>query len=230
MSTFYIVATPIGNKQDLSPRAKEVLESVDIIASEDTRVTKPLLESFGIYTSLVSYHAQSSDHKETYICDLLEKGKDIALVSDAGTPTISDPGSRLVARVHTLVPKVHVVVVPGPSAGVALLSGSGISTHPHIFYGFLPHKKGRSTLLEEIVTNRYTSVLYESPHRFMKLLESLVERGMEGRMIAVGRELTKMYEEIRRGKVGDILEHYTNNPDTIKGEFVLAISGTKSKL
>lgn len=227
MSTFYVVATPIGNKQDLSPRAKEVLESVDIIACEDTRVTKPLLESFGIYTSLVSYHAQSGNHKETYICDLLEKGRDVALVSDAGTPTISDPGTKLVARVHESVPDTNVVVIPGPSAGVALLSGSGIPTHPHVFYGFLPHKKGRQKLLDEVVANTYTSVLYESPHRFAKLLGELIERGAGERLVAVGRELTKMYEEIQRGTLADIQSHYLENENTIKGEFVIAFQGKK---
>lgn len=230
MSTFYIVATPIGNREDMTERAKRILSEVDIIACEDTRVTKRLLEGYGIYTSLMSYHAQSPEQKEQYICDLLGKGKNIALVSDAGTPTISDPGTRLVARVYASVPDATVVVVPGASAGVALLSGSGISTHPHIFYGFLPHKKGRTTLIREILDQPYTSVVYESPHRIMKLLESLIEQGAGDRLMVVGRELTKMFEQIVRGTTTEVLAYFTNNPDKIKGEFVVAITGTKNKV
>lgn len=214
----------------MTERAKRILSEVDLIACEDTRVTKRLLEGYEIYTSLISYHAQSPDQKEQYICDLLGKGKNIALVSDAGTPTISDPGTRLVARIHTSVPDAQVVVVPGASAGIALLSGSGISTHPHIFYGFLPHKKGRTTMTREIIANQYTSVLYESPHRIMKFLQSLIDNDASERLIVVGRELTKMYEQIIRGTAREALEYFTQNPDKIKGEFVVAITGTKNKV
>lgn len=230
MATFYIIATPIGNREDITERAKRILADVDLVACEDTRVTKRLLESYEIYTSLISYHAQSPEQKEQYICDLLGKGKDIALVSDAGTPTISDPGTRLVARIHTSVPGAQIVVVPGPSAGIALLSGSGISTHPHIFYGFLPHKKGRSTLIREILSNEYTSVLYESPHRIVKFLESLIENGASDRLIVIGRELTKMYEQIIRATTREVLDYFIQNPDKVKGEFVVAITGTKNKV
>lgn len=230
MATFYVIATPIGNKEDITERAKRVLADVDLIACEDTRVTKRLLEGYEIYTSLISYHAQSPEQKEQYICDLLGKGKDIALVSDAGTPTISDPGTRLVARIHTSVPDANIVVIPGPSAGVALLSGSGISTHPHIFYGFLPHKKGRTTMIREIINNEYTSVLYESPHRIIKFLESLVENGAGDRLIVIGRELTKMYEQIIRATTQEVLAYFVEHPDKVKGEFVVAVTGTKNKV
>lgn len=230
MSTLYIVSTPIGNREDITERAKRILTEVDLIACEDTRVTKRLLESYHIYTSLISYHAQSLEQKEQYICDLLEKGKDIALVSDAGTPTISDPGTRLVARVYASVPNATIIVIPGPSAGIALLSGSGISTHPHVFYGFLPHKKGRSTLIQEIINNEYTSVLYESPHRIIKLLESLIKYGAAERLIVIGRELTKMYEQILRGTTQEVFDYFTQNPDKIKGEFVVAVAGFKNKV
>ena len=184
MSTFYVVATPIGNKEDMTERAKRILSEVDLIACEDTRVTKRLLEGYEIYTSLISYHAQSPDQKEKYICDLLGKGKNIALVSDAGTPAISDPGTRLVALIHNTAPDTEIVVVPGPSAATALLSGAGISTQPHTFYGFLPHKKGRSTLTDEILNSPHTSVVYESPHRFMAFLGACSERGAGQSVVA----------------------------------------------
>ena len=229
MSKLYVVATPIGNREDMTPRAKHVLSEVDLIACEDTRVTKRLLESYEIYTSLISYHAQSPDQKEQYICDLLGKGKDIALVSDAGTPAISDPGTRLVARVHNTVPKAEVVVIPGASAVTALLSGAGISTQPFTFYGFLPHKKGRSTLINEILESKHTSVVYESPHRIMAFLETCIERDGGDRLIVIGRELTKMYEQIIRAPLDEALAYFVAHPDKVKGEFVVAITGTKSK-
>jgi 16S rRNA (cytidine1402-2'-O)-methyltransferase len=230
MSKLYVVGTPIGNREDLSHRAQRILGEVDLIACEDTRVTKRLLENYSIYTPLVSYHAQSSETKEQYICDLLLKGKDIALVSDAGTPTISDPGTKLVARVHTLGQEVEILTLPGPSAGVALLSISGLPTHPHIFYGFLPHKKGRSSIIDEMIANEYTSIIYESPHRFIKFLESCIEKGVGDRMIAVGRELTKMHEQLLRDRLEVVHQYFVEHPEKVKGEFVIAMAGTKNKV
>ncbi|MCB9809222.1 16S rRNA (cytidine(1402)-2'-O)-methyltransferase [Candidatus Nomurabacteria bacterium] len=229
MSTLFIVATPIGNRDDISARALKVLTDVDLIACEDTRVTKRFLESYEIYTSLISYHAQSPDRKEEYICDLLKKGKDIALVSDAGTPAISDPGTRLVARVYQSVPDAKVIVIPGPSAVTALLSASGISTHPYTFYGFLPHKKGRKTLIAEILENKHTSVVYESPHRVLSFIKSCIEYGAGERLVVLGRELTKLYEEILRLSFSEVYEYFMQHPEKIKGEFVIAITGTKHK-
>ena len=226
MSTLYIVATPIGNLDDITLRALEILKSVDAILCEDTRVTRTLLNHYGISKPTIAYHSQSKLSKVEQIIEQLKSGKNLALVSDAGTPTISDPGSFLVSRVREeLDDLVLIIPVPGPSAVVAALSASGFPASEFLFLGFLPHKKGRQTLFKEIAECARTSVFYESPHRFLKALNSLSEVLGPERKIAIARELTKIFEEIKIGSVTEIISYYTENPDKIRGEFVIIVSG-----
>ncbi len=221
--TLYVIATPIGNLEDITLRALRVLKEVDLILCEDTRMTKRLLDAYGVPTRTQSYHAHSTEHKEDLIVTLLREGKKLALVSDAGTPGISDPGSVLVSRVRSEIPDVHVVVVPGASAVIAALSISGLPTHEFTFLGFLPHKKGRETLFKEIASMRRTTVFYESPHRIEKTFASLQQYVPE-RTIAVARELTKIYEEVVEGKPQEIIEYFKQNPDKLRGEFAIIVA------
>lgn len=170
-----------------------------------------------------SYHAQSSEAKEDEIVSLLREGKTLALVSDAGTPTISDPGVKLVARVRRDLPEVAVSPIPGPSALMSALSVSGISSAQFVFLGFLPHKKGRETLFQEILESKRTMAFYESPHRIMKTLERLAEVLPEKREVAIARELTKIYEQVVSGSTQEVLQYFTDNPDKVRGEFVVVV-------
>jgi len=239
----YIVSTPIGNLDDVTLRALNVLKSVDYIACEDTRHTKILLAKYDILPkksealnsksatnpnipnsknettgpTLVSYHQHSGESKIAQIIDLLEKGKDLALVTDAGTPGISDPGSLLIKK--AIEKGIEITSVPGPSAFVSALSISGFDTREFVFIGFLPHKKGRQTKLKEIAGEKRTVVMYESVHRIKKLLKELDEI-MPERNICVTRELTKKFEEIYRGKPGEIVDIIKE-----KGEFAVVIEG-----
>lgn len=225
MAKIYIVATPIGNLEDVTYRAVRILGEVDMVLCEDTRVTKRLLDHYEIQTPTLSYHAQSGVAKVEKIFDLLDQGKDLALVSDAGTPTISDPGVQLIQQLkERYQDSVSIVPIPGPSASLAALSISGFPTAPHIFLGFLPHKKGRKTLFERIASSKETCIFYESPHRILKTLESLADVLPESRNILVARELTKLYEETLQGSPKEVLEYFKNNPDKIKGEFVVLVS------
>lgn len=226
MATLYIVATPIGNLEDVTLRAIRTLKEVDLILCEDTRVTKRLLERYEIMTPTMSYHAQSKLAKSDKILGLLEEGKDIALVSDAGTPCISDPGSLLLAQVRERFgEEVSIVPIPGASALITALSALGISVAEFTFLGFLPHKKGRETLFKEIATSSRVIVFYESPHRIEKALESLEKFCGSERRIIVARELTKIHEEFARGTVSEVRAHYTENPDRVRGEFVVIVEG-----
>lgn len=226
----YIVATPIGNLKDITFRAVEILKSVDFIICEDTRVTKKLLDAYEIMKPTVSYHKASRLEKIDYIIEMIKEGKSTALVSDAGTPTISDPGSFLVKKAREVLgDELTVVPVPGPSALVSAISVSGFGDSAFIFYGFLPHKKGRETIFKEIAESEKISVFYESPHRFIKTLFSLKEFLGPKKKICVARELTKIFEETKIGEVEDILKYYENNPDKVKGEFVIVVSGPTSK-
>ncbi len=234
MSTLFIVATPIGNLEDITLRAIRVLKEVDLILCEDTRVTKRLLERYAINKPTMSYHAQSKLSKTDKIIALLEEGKNLALVSDAGTPTISDPGCMLVAQVRThfmsrlnLDSKVQVEIVPipGSSAVLSALSVSGFPSSEFLFLGFLPHKKGRETLFKEIVASKRTVVFYESPHRILKALESLKTHLGEKRKILVAREITKIYEENIIGTPEEVLTHFTIHSDRVRGEFVVVVEG-----
>ena len=223
----YIVATPIGNLEDMTYRAVRVLGEVNTILCEDTRVTKRLLEKYDITTPTLSYHAQSGVAKAEKILALLREGKDLALVSDAGTPTISDPGVLLIDQVRReFKDNVKIVPIPGPSALTAALSASGIPSPQFVFLGFLPHKKGRETLFSEIAALERTCVFYESPHRFMKTLDSLAAvLGESGRTVVVARELTKIHEELISGPIETVKEHFEEKPETVRGEFVIVIEG-----
>jgi 16S rRNA (cytidine1402-2'-O)-methyltransferase len=224
MSKFYVVATPIGNMGDITLRALEVLKNVDIVLCEDTRQTKKLLDKYAISKPMMSYHAQSKLSKIEKIFELLEGGKDMALVSDAGTPGISDPGALLVSQITARQDlAVGIVPIPGPSAVIAALSASGLPTHQFTFLGFLPHKKGRETLFKEISQAERTYVFYESPHRILKTLKAL-EKFCGDKNICLAREITKIHEEFKIGKASELLENIKNNPNSSRGEFVVIIS------
>jgi len=221
---FYVVATPIGNMGDITFRAVETLKEVDLILCEDTRMTKRLLDKYSISKPTMSYHAQSKLSKTDKIFELLEEGKNLALVSDAGTPGISDPGAMLVAQIKThFNDSVNVIPVPGASAIITALSVSGLPIHEFTFLGFLPHKKGRETLFKEIASAKRTMVFYESPHRILKTLESL-DKFCPNKKVCIARELTKIYEEFKTGTPAEILEYLTKNPIKQKGEFTVLVS------
>jgi 16S rRNA (cytidine1402-2'-O)-methyltransferase len=225
MSTFYVVATPIGNLEDITLRAIRILKEVDIVLCEDTRVTKRLFEKHGISTQMLSYHTQSGDTKVELILEKIEEGKNVALVTDAGTPGISDPGSLLISTIREKItekfPDLKIVSVPGASALTAALSIAGVPTHEFIFLGFMPHKKGRETLFKEIAESERTMVFYESTHRILKTLESLTKINKK---ITIVREITKIYEEVLQGSAQDVLKILTETPEKQKGEFVVIVS------
>lgn len=227
MPTLYIIATPIGNLEDITLRAIRVLKEVDIIACEDTRVTQRLLNHYEVVNKqLTTYNEQKSGINAKRVIELLEEGKNIALVSDAGTPGISDPGARLAKAARGA--GFSVVAIPGPSALTTALSASGVPSDEFLFLGFLPHKKGRETLFKEIVAAKRTVVFYESPHRIMKTLKSLADhlevQPPSGREVVVARELTKIHEEIVSGSAAELLEYFNKNKDKIRGEFVVIVS------
>ncbi len=223
MPTLYIIATPIGNLEDITLRALRILGEVDTILCEDTRVAGKLLAKYEIKKPLVSYHAQSGAMKVEKIIALLGEGKNLALVSDAGTPTISDPGSLLVSQVREhFGDTVSLVPIPGPSASVAALSVSGLPASEFLFLGFLPHKKGRETLFKEIAASERTVVFYESPHRIIKTLESL-EKHAPGKTIVIAREITKIHEEIIRGSAQELQKYFETQKEKHRGEFVVMV-------
>ncbi len=218
MSTLYIVATPIGNLKDITLRALETLKEVDLILCEDTRVTKKLLDHYNIKTPLESYHQHSKLNKVNYILGLLEQGKNLAMVSDSGTPGISDPGNKLVNELMSgeLMSRVEIIPIPGSSAIATLASISGFPMDKFVFMGFPPHKKGRQKFFKEVAEYKYPVIIYESPHRIIKTLNELSVCGDFD--IVIGRELTKKFETIYRGKIKDII-----NKIEPRGEFVIAI-------
>lgn len=218
--TLYIVATPIGNLGDVTFRALEVLKSVDVILCEDTRVTGKLLSHYEIKTSTMSYHQHSDDKKVKEIVALLEEGKDLALVTDAGTPGVSDPGNKLVSHITCNMKHITVVGLPGASAVVTALSVSGFPTDKFTFLGFPPHKNKRKKFFSELAENKYTVVFYESSHRIGKALKDLEEVLDSDRQICICRELTKKFESIYRGTIEEILEMGISE----KGEFVVVVS------
>ncbi len=224
MSNLFIVATPIGNLEDVTLRALETLKNVDMILCEDTRETKKILNKYGISKPTMSYHAQSKLAKTDKIFELLEEGKNLALVSDAGTPGISDPGAMLVNLVkEKFNDTVQVIPIPGASAVITALSASGLPTHEFTFLGFLPHKKGRETLFKEIAESKRTTAFYESPHRILKTLESL-QKFCPNKKVCIARELTKIYEEFKTGTPTEVLEYLTQNPVKQKGEFTVLVA------
>jgi 16S rRNA (cytidine1402-2'-O)-methyltransferase len=273
MTTFSVIATPIGNLEDITLRALNVLRKADLVLCEDTRVTKKLLDRHDIHVKTMSYHMHSKLSRVEEIVGILrdsvnedtrlggevlpdtpcgfegrsyspQKGvhKNIVLVSDAGTPSISDPGSELVGRIRRELAQeiesgsVKIEAIPGPSALTAALSIAGVPCAEFTFLGFLPHKKGRQTLFNEIAESERTMVFYESPHRIMKTLEALKNQGKAipgdqlearenpGKKITVCRELTKIFEEVVSGSAEKVLNYFTLHPDKVRGEFVVIVS------
>jgi 16S rRNA (cytidine1402-2'-O)-methyltransferase len=226
----YIVATPIGNLEDITLRALRVLKEVDLILCEDTRVTKKLLDRYEIQKPLLSYHHHSKISRVEKIIEHLENGKNLALVSDAGTPGISDPGNELIAELTKVQLSseqrlnLRIVPIPGASAITTLASVAGINMSRFIFLGFPPHKKGRETFFREIAEVKLPVIYFESPHRFLKNLE-LLEKFKPNAKLIVGRELTKMFEEILRGSIRDIREIWEKKGEREKkGEFVVIVN------
>lgn len=228
MSILYVVATPIGNLEDITLRALRILKEVDLVLCEDTRVTKKLLAHFDIHTPTMSFHANSSLSKVEDIIGRLREGKHLALVTDAGTPAISDPGSLLVHKVkESLQESVKIIAIPGASALTAALSIAGMPVHEFTFIGFLPHKKGRETLFQKIFASSAAIIFYESPHRIMKTLESLVihadSSGQKERIITIARELTKIHEEVVSGTAQEVHQYFIDNVEKVRGEFVVIV-------
>jgi 16S rRNA (cytidine1402-2'-O)-methyltransferase len=223
--TLYIVSTPIGNLEDMTLRAVRVLKEVNLIAAEDTRRTGHLLKHYDIRTPLTSYFEGNELKKMDFILSRLREGDSIALVSDAGTPGVSDPGFRLIQR--AIEEEISVVPIPGPSAVIAALSVAGLPTDAFLFRGFLPHKsKKKRDLLQELEGMRETLVFYESPYRILETLQDILDI-LGDREIVLARELTKAYEEVLRGKVSDIRRQVTGR--RLKGEITLVISGKTRK-
>ncbi len=223
--TLYIVPTPIGNLEDMTLRGIRILKGVNLVLCEDTSVTQKMFNHYEIDTPTSVFFAQTKLKNVEKILKMLEEGKQIALVSDAGTPTISDPGVLLVDRIRTELPDVKIVALPGASAITTALSTSGISSAQFVFLGFLPHKKGRETLFKEIAESKRTMVFYESVHRIEKTLESLSECILPPRRIVIAREMTKMYEEVVRGEAKDVRNYFVKKRDKIRGEFVVIVEG-----
>jgi len=218
----YIVPTPIGNLGDITHRAQEVLSTVDIILAEDTRVTQRLLAKYEIKTPLRSYHAHNEHQTTANVIQLLQEGKTIALVSDAGTPGISDPGFMLVRACREA--DEEVVVLPGPTAFVPALIGSGFPCDRFFFEGFLPHKKGRQTRWKFLTTIPHTLVLYESPYRLLKCLEEITTFIGDVRKVCVVREISKIHEQFHFGTASELLAWFEKHPEKVKGEMVVVIA------
>ena len=229
MSIFSVIATPIGNLEDITLRALKVLSSCDLILCEDTRMTKRLLDRHSISKPTKSYHMHSKISRVDEIIALLRDGKNLALVSDAGTPGISDPGAELVTRIRKECAneiahgEIKIEAIPGPAAVTAALSIAGVPCADFTFLGFLPHKKGRETLFKEIAVSERTMVFYESPHRIMKALDSLVEH-LSMQKVTVCRELTKIFEETVSGSPKEVKNYFETHPDKVRGEFVVIVS------
>jgi 16S rRNA (cytidine1402-2'-O)-methyltransferase len=218
----FIVATPIGNLEDITQRALRVLREVDVIACEDTRHTQKLLNHFGISTKAISYHEHNERERAAELCQSIESGKNVALVSDAGTPLISDPGFRIVNA--AIERGISLVPVPGATALTTALAASGLPTDQFLFAGFLPsHANARRAKLEELRANPATLIFYEAPHRIVATLKDA--RNVVGnRQAAVARELTKLHEEFVRGTLAELFERFSGKP-SVRGEIVLMISG-----
>jgi 16S rRNA (cytidine1402-2'-O)-methyltransferase len=238
MNTFSVIGTPIGNLEDITLRALDTLKKADLILCEDTRVTNRLLEKYGIQARTMSYHTHSKLSRVQEIVNMLKDssrkaGMNMALLSDAGTPAISDPGSELVRRIRSELSQeimsgdFKIEAIPGPSALTAALSIAGVPCGEFVFLGFLPHKKGRQTLFKEIVESDRTVVFYESPHRILKTLESLKVLEIQSKnlkRVTICRELTKVFEEVVSGTAGEVYGFFSANPDKVRGEFVIIVS------
>jgi 16S rRNA (cytidine1402-2'-O)-methyltransferase len=216
----YIVATPIGNLEDITGRAIRTLQEADLIACEDTRVTKKLLDRYDIKKPVISYFQHSKLAKISQIMEIIKTGRNVALVTDAGTPGISDPGNKLVGE--AVKNSIRIVPVPGPSGLTALASVAGIDMQKFTFLGFPPHKKGRETFFKEVISCEYPVIYFDSVHRVIKNLELLRSLAPEKKII-LGRELTKIFEEIVREKVEEVLGYFEKNKGKVKGEFVIIV-------
>ncbi len=223
MSKLYIVPTPIGNLEDMTFRAVTILQEVDLILAEDTRTSGKLLKHFEITTQMHSHHMHNEHKMVNRIVDRLKSGESIALISDAGTPAISDPGFLLTRA--CIQNDIDVECLPGATAFVPALVNSGLPNDKFVFEGFLPVKKGRHSLLLQLTTETRTMVFYESPHKLLKTLTQFVEYFGQERLVSVSRELTKMYEETVRGTVTEVLTHFEHKAP--KGEFVVVVEGKK---
>jgi 16S rRNA (cytidine1402-2'-O)-methyltransferase len=222
MAALYIVSTPIGNLADMTHRAVDVLRSVDVVFAEDTRRTGVLLRHFEIEARLISAHEHNEAARSALVVEMLREGRSIALVSDAGTPLLSDPGSRLVAR--ALEAGFDVIPIPGASALLAALVASGLSADRFTFYGFIPRKGGdRTRLLAEISVSPYTSIVYEAPNRVHPLLQDLEAAAGGQRRVVVAREITKLHEEVYRASLADAVRHFEDRG--IRGEVVVLLEG-----
>lgn len=217
MGTLFVVATPIGNMEDITLRALRVLGECDAVLAEDTRVTRKLLDRHDIHVPAISCHEHTDERKLEELVSRMEAGESFSYVTDAGTPGLSDPGNRLVSLARDA--GIPVVPVPGPSALGAIVSVAGIDMREFVFKGFPPHKKGRETFFRYVAESTLPVIYYESPHRVMKNLDLLASLAPEKKII-LGRELTKMFEEVVRGTIPEILEHFADG-SKVKGEFVI---------
>ncbi len=221
MSTLYIVATPIGNLSDITLRAIDVLRNVDLILCEDTRVTKRLLDHYQMKIPTLSYHQHSQIQRIDQIINFLKEGKNLALVSDAGTPGIADPGNQLVELViRELGDNVKIVPLPGPNAAAAVASISGVSMDRFLFLGYPPLKNKRKKFFEEIIGSKYPVIFYESPYKILKTLKELRDTAKELKIV-VARELTKKFETVYRGNIEEVIKQVENG--VVKGEFVVVV-------
>ncbi len=222
--TLYVVATPLGHLEDLTRRAADILTQVPVVAAEDTRRTRPLLSLLGARPVLVSYHAHSGEAREEAIMDHLAAGRDVALVTDAGTPGLSDPGARLVSRVREW--GAPIVPIPGPSAVTTALSAAGFPADHFLFAGFLPRRGAdRRAMLQRLATEPWTAVLFEAANRLVALLDELAALGPADRHAVVGREMTKVHEEFREGTLTELARYYRETPP--RGEVTLVLEGVE---
>jgi len=219
----YVVATPIGNLEDITLRAIKVLKAVDLVLAEDTRRTRQLLRHFQIHKPVTSYHAYTPESKEQSLLTLLESGKSLAMVSDAGTPGISDPGGRIIQK--AIEWRIPVIPIPGPTALTAALTVCGLPLHQFLFAGFLPSKtSARRKHLEGLRWEKATLVFYESPHRLVAMLKDVLQ-AFGNRRAAVARELTKVHEEVIRGTMVEVVDHFQRTPP--RGELVVVVEGCR---
>jgi len=221
----YIVSTPIGNLKDITYRAVEVLKKVDHVAAEDTRRAQKLFQEYDISTPKLSYYEHNEEKRSEELIDRMESGEDIALISDAGTPTVSDPGYRLMSK--AIDRQIKIIPIPGPSSVLAALVGSGFPTDRFTFEGFLPRKKGRKTAFENLSNNPRTIVIFESKYRIIKTLNDIIQY-LGDRRVVIGREMTKLHEEFVRGYASEVKEYFEDN--AAKGEFVIIIEGNWRKM
>ena len=221
MAKLYLVPTPIGNLDDITLRAIQVLKDVDAILAEDTRTSGNLLRHLGISKPMSAFHLNNEHQQVQHMADRIAAGETLALVTDAGTPAISDPGFMLVRE--CINRDIEVECLPGPTAFVPALVNSGLPADHFIFEGFLPHKKGRQTKIQQIADYPYTTILYESPYRLVKTLEQLMEVMGPERRVSVSRELTKIHEENVRGTLAEVIEYFSQKD--VKGEIVLVLEG-----